>query len=97
MMASLTERNLQNAMTCLLDRDAEMCAVTMADEEEIDALEKSIDQDGIEMLLRFQPVASDLRQIVSTMKVGAIWSGWPTRRSRLRERSRKLSMEPRAR
>ena len=28
MMASLTDRNLQNAMSCLLDRDAQMCAVT---------------------------------------------------------------------
>lgn len=40
MMASLTDRNLQNAMSCLLDRDAELCAPTISDEEEVDALEK---------------------------------------------------------
>ena len=44
MMASLTDRNLQNAMTCLLDRDAAMCAITIADESEIDLLEKKVDR-----------------------------------------------------
>ena len=71
MMASLTDRNLQNAMTCLLDRNADLCAVTVADEKEVDALEKKVDGDGVEILLRFQPVASDLRQVVSTMKLGS--------------------------
>jgi phosphate transport system protein len=70
MMASLTDRNLQNAMSCLLDHDAELGAQTIAGEMEIDALEKSIDREGIDVLLRFQPVASDLRFIVSTMKLG---------------------------
>src|SRR5262245_20461927 len=71
MMASLTDRNLQNAMTSLLDRNPDLCAVAVADEKEIDALEKKVDGDGVEILLRFQPVASDLRQVVSTMKVGS--------------------------
>ena len=63
MMASLTDRNLQNAMSCLLDRNADLCAVTITDEKEVDALEKKVDGDGVEILLRFQPVASDLRQV----------------------------------
>ena len=40
----------------------------IADDEEIDQLEKQIDKDGVEILLRFQPVASDLRRVVSAMK-----------------------------
>ena len=40
MMASLTDRNLQNAMSCLLDRNVDLCAVTIMDEKEVDALEK---------------------------------------------------------
>jgi phosphate transport system protein len=71
MMASLTDRNLQNAMSCLLDRNAEMCAVTLADEEEIDALEKKVDEQGVHILLRYQPVASDLRQVISAMKLSS--------------------------
>ena len=71
MMASLTDRNLQNAMACLLDGNIELCAVAVADELEIDELEKKIDNNGVEILLRFQPVASDLRHVISTMKVSA--------------------------
>ena len=71
MMASLVERNLRNAMTGLLERDDELCSVAIADDEEIDTLEKPVDRDGIELLRRFQPVASDLRAVVSAMKLNS--------------------------
>jgi phosphate transport system protein len=94
MMASLTDRNLQNAMSCLLDRNAELCAVTFADEEEIDALEKKIDQDGVNLLLRYQPVASDLRQVVSTMKVSGNLERVSDQAVKIAERSRSLASQP---
>ena len=93
MMASLTERNLQNAMSCLLDRKAELCAITIADEHEINALEKKVDEDGVSVLLRFQPVASDLRQVVSTMKLGSNLERIADQAVKIARRSRKLSME----
>jgi phosphate transport system protein len=43
MMASLTEKNLRNAMRCLVDRGSNLCSATIADEGEIDELEKSIE------------------------------------------------------
>jgi phosphate transport system protein len=49
----------------LLQRDDELCATAIADDEEIDQLEKQVDKDGVDLLLRFQPVASDLRRVVS--------------------------------
>jgi phosphate transport system protein len=94
MMASLTDRNLQNAMGCLLDGNSELCAVAVADEEEIDVLEKKIDSDGVEILLRFQPVASDLRYVVSTMKVSANLERVADQAVRIAQRSRKLTMAP---
>jgi phosphate transport system protein len=94
MMASLTDRNLQNAMSCLLDRDAEMCAVTLADEEEIDVLEKKVDEDGVNTLLRFQPVASDLRQVISAMKLSGNLERIADQAVKIAERSRSLAMEP---
>jgi phosphate transport system protein len=94
MMASLTDRNLQNAMSCLLDRDAELCAVTIADEEEVDALEKKIDEDGVNILLRFQPVASDLRQVISAMKLGSNLERIADQAVKIAERSCSLAMEP---
>jgi len=69
MMASLVERNLRNAMTGLFTRNDDLCSVAIADDEEIDTLEKQIDRDGIELLRRFQPVASDLREVVAAMKL----------------------------
>src|SRR5436190_17856576 len=65
MMSSLTERSLERAMKGLLDRDDDLCANAIADDEEIDQLEIQIDKDGVAILLRFQPVASDLRRVVS--------------------------------
>lgn len=69
MMASLCERSLRNSLGCLLNRDEDLCNVTIADDEEIDQLEKQVDKDGIDVLRRFQPVASDLRHIVAAMKL----------------------------
>ena len=68
MMASLTERSLDRAITGLLQRDDKLCAIAIADDEEIDQLEKQVDKDGIDVLLRFQPVASDLRRVVSARR-----------------------------
>src|SRR5215468_10926200 len=69
MMAGLTERSLERAMKGLFDRNDELCATTIADDEEIDQLEKQIDKDGVDILLRFQPVASDLRRVLSEMEL----------------------------
>jgi phosphate transport system protein len=84
MMASLTERNLERAFRGLFERDEELCNLVIADDEEIDTLEKQVDKDGIELLLRFQPVAIDLRSIIAAMKLGPISSASPTRQPALR-------------
>ena len=94
MMASLTDRNLQNAMACLLDSNIELCAVAVADELEIDELEKKIDSDGVEILLRFQPVASDLRHVISTMKVSANLERIADQAVMVAQRARKLTAFP---
>src|SRR6266404_4728805 len=84
MMSSLTERSLEHAITGLMQRDDELCAIAIADDEEIDQLEKQVDKDGIDLLLRFQPVASDLRRVVSAMKLS----------SNIARRARKLNQHP---
>src|SRR5437762_13518676 len=69
MMAGLAERTLDRAVKGLLQRDDNLCATAIADDEEIDQLEKQIDKDGADILLRYQPVASDLRRVISAMKL----------------------------
>jgi phosphate transport system protein len=70
MMASLTDRLLGTAFEALLNRNSELCDQVIVDDEEIDILEKQIDQDGVSLLLRFSPVASDMREVISAMKIG---------------------------
>ena len=71
MMAGLTERSLERAIKGLFERNDDLCASAIADDEEIDQLEKQMDKDGVDILLRFQPVASDLRRVVSAMKLSS--------------------------
>ena len=71
MMSSLTDRIFQTAFEALLKRDSELCEHVVADDEEIDILEKQVDQDGVNLLIRFHPVASDMREVVSAMKVSS--------------------------
>ena len=68
-MAGLTERNLHRAINGLLHRDDSLCTKAITDDEEVDQWEKQIDQAGLEILLRYQPVASDLRLVISAMKL----------------------------
>src|SRR5256885_1173231 len=68
MMAGLAERSLDRALKGLLQRNDDLCTHAIADDEEIDQLEKQIDKDGFEILLRYQPVASDLRRVILGIK-----------------------------
>ena len=94
MMASLTERNLRNAMQGLLGRDSDLSNLAIADDEEIDLLEKQVDQTGIELLLRFQPVASDLRQVISAMKLSGNLERIADQGVNISKRARKLNQNP---
>src|SRR3979409_151113 len=94
MMSSLTERSLDRAITGLLQRDDKLCAIAIADDEEIDQLEKQMDKDGIELLLRFQPVASDLRRVVSAMKLSSNLERMADQGTNIARRARKLNQHP---
>jgi phosphate transport system protein len=60
MMSSLTDRILQTAFEAFLTRNSELCGQVVAEDEEIDTLEKQVDQDGVGLLIRFHPVATDM-------------------------------------
>jgi phosphate transport system protein len=94
LMSSLTERSLDRAICGLLQRDDEACAIAIADDEEIDQLEKQVDHDGIDLLLRFQPVASDLRRVVSAMKLSSNLERMADQATNIARRARKLNQHP---
>lgn len=94
MMAGLTERSLERAVKGLFERDSDLCAHAIADDEEIDQLEKQIDKDGVDILLRFQPVASDLRRVVAAMKLSSNLERMADQATTIARRARKLNQHP---
>ncbi len=94
MMASLAERNLANATKGLFERDDELSNVVIADDEEIDQLEILVDRDGVDVLMRYQPVASDLRQVVTAMKCSVNIERIADQAVNISRRARKLSAVP---
>ena len=67
-MASLTELSFNNAARALATRDENLANRVIAEDEEVDTLEKKIDADGINILTRYAPLAHDFRRVFSTMK-----------------------------
>ena len=94
MMSGLTERSLQQATKGLFERDDTLCIRAIADDEEIDQLEKQIDKDGVDILLRFQPLASDLRRVVSAMKLSTNLERMADQATSIARRARKLNQHP---
>ena len=94
MMSGLAERTLDRAVKGLLQRDDALCTTAIADDEEIDQLEKQIDKDGVDVLLRFQPVASDLRRVVAAMKLSPNIERIADQATNIAKRARKLNRHP---
>jgi phosphate transport system protein len=94
MMASLTERNLEHARRGLFERDEDWCNTVIADDEEVDTLEVQIDREGVNIMLRFHPLASDMRNVISTMKLSVNLERIADQAVGIARRSRKLIMRP---
>jgi phosphate transport system protein len=94
MMAGLAERSLDRAIKGLLQRDDDLCTHAIADDEEIDQLEKQIDKDGFEVLIRFQPVAGDLRRVISAIKLSPNIERVGDQATNIAKRARKLNRHP---
>ena len=69
LMANLTRQNLERAMRSLLERDIDLARSVIADDVDVDDLECKIDQAGMDILVRFHPMASDLRLVITSMKM----------------------------
>ncbi len=68
-MISIARKNLDAARRGLLERDMDLCNAAIANDQDVNELEKEVDQLGMQMLLKFQPAANDLRHIMGTLRV----------------------------
>jgi phosphate transport system protein len=68
-MAAKTRQNLEHAIQALMERNRELANSVIADDDEVDELERSIDKLGMDILVKYHPLATDLRLVVSSMKI----------------------------
>jgi phosphate transport system protein len=68
-MGGLVERQINDAVQALVDRDVALGERVMATDPAIDALQREIEDKTILTIARRQPMAVDLREIVGAMRV----------------------------
>ena len=68
-MGSLCETAISNATNALINGDTELAKRAIAADTEIDQKERKIEALCLKIILRQQPVASDLRQVSAALKI----------------------------
>jgi phosphate transport system protein len=68
---SLVEEQLQRAAQALQDRDATMARTVERRDLEVDQREVELEEECLKVLALYQPVASDLRFVVSVLKMNS--------------------------
>jgi len=70
-LGMLCRTNLNFSINALLKREVDKIVDVLASQDEMTSLAARIDEDAMNLIVRFQPVASDLRFVLSSMKVAA--------------------------
>jgi len=68
-MGGLVEETIGRTVSALVNRDSELARSVIVDDEKVDRFDLEIDQIGMEILGLHQPVARDLRFVITAMKV----------------------------
>ncbi|MFT5882113.1 MAG: phosphate transport system protein [Crocinitomicaceae bacterium] len=90
----LAQQNLENSIQGLFERNTELCNKVIAEDEDVDQLEISIDEDGVMLMSRYRPFASDLRVVVASMKITNVIERISDHAVSIAKRSRKLIRTP---
>src|SRR5690606_25819280 len=93
-MGVLTQRSLRNAIAGLFGDGDELCNEVIADDDEIDQLEVEVDRAGVDILIRYQPLASDLRQVIAAMRVSSNLERVGDEAVNIARKARKLAQRP---
>ena len=93
-MASIAAENLRNSIKGLLERNEDLCNDAIVEDEEVNAYERSIDRDGMDILLRFNPVATDLRSVIAAMKISTNLERIADQAGNIARRARKTLNKP---
>src|ERR1700758_4843693 len=69
-MGQLSQTQLAGALDALLLRDTAVAARVVRDDFEVDELERELDMRAIRVLALRQPIARDLREVLSALRIG---------------------------
>jgi len=92
-MASHTEKAVNNAIQSLTQRDLELALRVKADDEVIDKYEVEIDELAIQLLTK-APLATNLRLVTVAMKISQDLERIGDEATKIAKRARDLSQEP---
>jgi phosphate transport system protein len=70
-MGVMTQEEIFKSIESLKNRDQDQAQAVIHSDEKIDELELAIDEKCIDLIARYQPMASDLRFIATAMKINA--------------------------
>jgi phosphate transport system protein len=70
-MAHLVGSAMSRATTALLDADLQIAETVIAADDAVDRLYRDLEAKAFELLVRQQPVATDLRQVVTSLRMVA--------------------------
>jgi len=68
-MGGIAEKMLTDATAALIRDDAELAQAVIATDQRLDALQREVEERGILIIARRQPLAVDLREIVSAIRI----------------------------
>jgi phosphate transport system protein len=93
-MAARTRLNLESAIRALMERNTELANSVIADDDEVDEAERVIDQLGMDILVKYHPMAKDLRLVVSSMKISMNLERISDHAVNIAKRAKKISAVP---
>ena len=68
-LGTLVEEAISKSITAFINRDASLAQRVMASDEDIDSMEVEVEEECLKILALYQPVAADLRFVVSALKI----------------------------
>ncbi|MDX1680860.1 MAG: phosphate signaling complex protein PhoU [Akkermansiaceae bacterium] len=90
-MAGQARHNVERAVQALLERDVELANSVIGDDNEVDDMERRVDRMGMEIMVRFHPMASDLRLVLSSMKISINLERISDHATSIAKRARKMA------
>ncbi|MXX10547.1 MAG: phosphate signaling complex protein PhoU [Nitrospira sp. SB0677_bin_15] len=94
MMGALVEEQIRNALTALIERDEALAQRVIENDHHVNALDVEIDEMSLGALVRYQPVAKDLRFVTTAMKISSELERMSDLSENICERTIELNEEP---